>query len=638
MGFVNLLIAACLRAAARRWPADIRDDMAREWAAELGMLQTQGGTVWRRLAFAVSLATTPLTVDESGAPHGRWELARAGTTLRTVWRLSVAVAFGFGLAVTVRLVVGEMVGNYLIGAPTAAVMTFYAVLTARWIGARGAPEPGPTGSLGVAATVVLPIAVLIPFYLLTVYNSWVGPTFLFVTACWTVSTAMLVALAVRAASAGRRTRSRALTWGGVPIAAVLSAAVMLTQGVPDLTISLAIDIVDFASVLLPWTAFAVVYGRATVRRWCTPAVHETPEPEAEAPAAPTGEVRWWRVTVERLMLVTLTAGSAVMWSVGMTVLQPLSEPTGPDGYAENNTYWARDLRWGALFAGVLVLLIYVRGDRRATRGVLLGGAAWLVADILLDRIDPGPDATVPLAIAAGVAAIVACAAAGTVPVVARPRVLLTVAMVAAVMAGEATGVESPTDVEPELNVASAAAGSLLALIAIAAAVRAAGSVGRWRTALAVPVGVLAAAGPWVVRLRHPQPDDGRWNSILVLVTLSLLAVVVLAAPRPRSMRDWLRYPAAFAVAAVSWQVLMTPLGYMFIAVPIGNVFTALAGNPAIHSADTDFIAVLLAIPAGMVLGLASRGLILGASRRLSTARRTPSARTEPLLGRALEGS
>ncbi|MBG0568702.1 hypothetical protein [Actinoplanes aureus] len=59
--------------------------------------------------------------------------------------------------------------------------------------------------------------------------------------------------------------------------------------------------------------------------------------------AVTGSARWW-VAAGRLVMVTLAAVSAVVWALGVTVLQPLSEPTGPDFFGENNTYWARELR------------------------------------------------------------------------------------------------------------------------------------------------------------------------------------------------------------------------------------------------------------------------------------------------------
>jgi hypothetical protein len=332
----------------------------------------------------------------------------------------------------------------------------------------------------------------------------------------------------------------------------------------------------------------------------------------------------------------------VVWALGVTVLQPLSEPAGEHAYAENNTYWARELRWGALIAVVLVLLIYARGDRRITRGVLLGGLTWLAADIGLDRMDPA-SGTVVLAVAAAGAAILGCVAAGAVRAVPRPQVLLTVATVAAVTSGMTTGTESPTDVEHALNLGSAAVGSLLALVAVVAAVSAAGSAGRLRAAVAAPIGVLAAAVPCLLRYRYPQPTGDRSLGTLLFTVVLLLTIVVLAGPRPRSGRDWRRYPAALAVVAVTLPVMTVPLLYAFIALPVGGLFTTLAGNPPVDSADSDVVFDIVAILIGLALGRALRNLAPARPAPLRAAQRAdPAVRAKPLptpadLGREAPG-
>ncbi|WIM94324.1 hypothetical protein ACTOB_006341 [Actinoplanes oblitus] len=614
MGFLNRLIAACLRAAARRWPADFRDDLAREWAAELAALEGQPGTAWRRLAFALSLAVTPLTFDEQGAPRGGWEWLRAGAALRSASRVALAGAFGMGLAMVVRSMLGGVLPDFgdsenswlltgaLVDIAIAVLMTGYAVLAGRWIGRRGAPDPGPAGSLGVAATVVLPLAVLHSFFLV-VHTEGIFLNCLLAAGCWAILMIPLVAATVRALSAGRPTRAWALAAVGVPLASGLPLGALFLGGtLADEEIYVLASVVDTVSFLLPWSVCAVVFARATVRRWATPTVPVEPEPEPVAVDQVAVQSPWWRLTVERVLLAGLAAAGSALWAVGVTVMQPLSEPAhDPDATGENNTYWARELRWGALFAVIMVLLVYVRGDRRATRGVLLGGLLWLVVDIQLDRIDPA-SGTVLLAAAAVVGALVACAAAGTVPVVLRHRFLVTVALVAAVMSALATETESPTDVERALNLGSAAAGSLLAVVAVAAATRAAGAVSRLRGVLALVFGALAGAGPWLIRLRHPRPDDARFQGILLLLGLLLFAVVVLAGPRPRHWRDWLRYPVWTALAALVVPAVLVPLLYASIALPIAGILTALAGNPPVNGADTDMIAVLMAIPAGLVAG------------------------------------
>ncbi|GAA2709374.1 hypothetical protein [Actinoplanes palleronii] len=613
MGVLNRLIAACLRAAARRWPADLRDDMAREWAAELSALEQRPGTAWRRLTFAVSLAATPMTVDESGAPFGRFEWMRAGATLRSAFRLLLAGAFGLGITMAVRMAAGSVFEadftddagwlrhDVLLGTVTAALMTVYTVLVGRWVAARGPSDPGPAGSTGVAATVILPVAPMLPFFLVTETYQAFGLTLL-VTACWTAAMFALTIFTVRSASAGRGARA----WAGVPFAAALPALILLAGDVPDQPMYQVVGIVEIALFLLPWTVCAVVFGQATVRRWSAPLIAPAVTGPAEVqPAASPGLAWGWR-----FLLPPVAAAAAVVWALGVTVLQPLSEPMGVDASGENNTYWARESRWGALFALVMVLIVAVRGGRRATGGVLLFGTFWLALDIGLDRIDP-TSGTVALAAGAAVAALAATVVTSGVPAVPRPQVLLSVAAVAAVMSGLITANESPTDTEPLLNPASAATGCLLAVVAVLAAVRAAGMVGRLRAIVAVPVAIGAAAGPWLVRHVYPQPSDGRLRGELALVALLVLAVVVLAAPRPQLRMQWLRYPGALAIGAVIVPVMVLPLVLMSIALPIGSLFTALAANPAVDAADEDTIAVLLAIPIGLALGRILRPLAFG---------------------------
>jgi hypothetical protein len=623
MGFLTDLTDACLRAAARRWPADVRDDLAREWAAELGALERQHGTGWRRLAFAVSLAVTPLSYDEDGAPRGGWEWLRAGTPLRSASRLLFAGAFGLGVAIAVGMAIGTLIdyradhddtywvlARTLTSAVTAVLMTGYAVVAGRWAGGGAAPEPGPAGSLGLAATAVLPFTVLFPFFL-TVRTDQAFPVSLLVTLAWTVASLALVAATVRAAAAGRRTRARVVAWAGVPLVATLSGVSLLVARGPEASAYLVVGMADVACFVLPWTVCTVAFARVAVRRWSAPMTSVAPQPEPRIADPVTGAPVWWRVTPQRALLAALAAVAAAVWAVGVTVWQPLSEPAHfADATGENNTYWARELRWGALVAVVLLLIVYVRGDRRATRGVLLGGVAWLAIDLQLDRFDPA-SGTVALAIVAAVAAIAGCAAAGAVTAVPRPQVLLTVATVAAVMSSLTTITESPTDVEPALNLGSAIVGSLLAAVAVAAAVRAAGSVGRTRAVVGLAAGVAAAAGPCLLRARYPQPADGRIFGVLLFAALLLLAVVVLAGPRPRAARQWLRYPFALAIGAVALPLMLFPLVVMAMALPVGRLFTALAGNPPIHGADSDIVYVLLAVPIGWALGRLLRNAAFG---------------------------
>lgn len=309
--------------------------------------------------------------------------------------------------------------------------------------------------------------------------------------------------------------------------------------------------------------------------------------------------------------VLLACAAAVVWAVGVTVLQPLSEPTGPDAFAENNTYWARELRWGALLGLILVLVVHARGGPRATGLVLAGGCAWLAADVGLDRIDPAAY-DVMVAIGAAMVALACCAALSFGRAEPRPRVLFTAATVAAVASGLVTGTESPTDSEPALGPGSAATGSLLALVAVVAAMDAGGSVGRRHARTLVAAGVILSATPWPLRYAWSQPTTGRGLATLAFTVLLLVfTVVALAGPRLRSGRFWADFPAVAAIAAIVLPVMLLPLVLLSVVLPVGGIFTMLAANPPIHSADSDIVTVALAIPIGLVLGTVLHSYVTG---------------------------
>ncbi|HEX5594506.1 MAG TPA: hypothetical protein VFX61_00560 [Micromonosporaceae bacterium] len=87
--------------------------------------------------------------------------------------------------------------------------------------------------------------------------------------------------------------------------------------------------------------------------------------------------------------VTCAWGGAVLWAVGLAVLQPGAEPVKPwhEEWASNNSYWVRDIRWMAIIVALAGLILAFRGDRLRSRLAVLAVVAWLAADLWLDRID-----------------------------------------------------------------------------------------------------------------------------------------------------------------------------------------------------------------------------------------------------------
>ncbi|MEV0134610.1 hypothetical protein AB0H83_39890 [Dactylosporangium sp. NPDC050688] len=280
MTAADRLAEALLRLAARRWPAEVREEQAREWAAELHALRAEPGSAGRRalgqLRFAFSLAAASPVEDEDGVPRG-WreglpEVSRAlrpigvlvlfgvlaagpaGGVLRTLseWLLGLAgveITWPAGTAVTVGTSV-----------PPLLVLT----AAAWWLGRRmqvGLAGLRRLGAAGPAAAA--PAALAVAFALLVVGAQSAGVPdggALAVSLCagavaWAVLAAALAVAVVRVAegpgSGGRGAegrgarRARRSPPAGPAVRWLLAAAVAVV-GVP-LVVELAV-----AAAALPW--------------------------------------------------------------------------------------------------------------------------------------------------------------------------------------------------------------------------------------------------------------------------------------------------------------------------------------------------------------------------------------------------
>ncbi|SCE77925.1 hypothetical protein GA0070607_1468 [Micromonospora coriariae] len=305
----------------------------------------------------------------------------------------------------------------------------------------------------------------------------------------------------------------------------------------------------------------------------------------------------------------LSAAAVLLWAIGMTVLQPLTEPIGPwsEHLPGNNAYWARDLRFTAVVAVVLGLVLAGRGRRRwAGPAVLLGGL-WIAADVAIDRADlTGAGPTVLLAaggcvVLGAVAAVLLWRERGVPGAGTDRRALTGAACVAGVLTLVAAGIESPTDREPELNPSAFATGVLLVALTIGAALAAAPARTRARCVLAAGLGVAAVSGVGLIRTIPPGP---RALPQLALGAVLLAGVTLLAWDWPGGRPVW-RHHALAALAA-----LVGPMAFLLVAaipmmvlLPIGAQFTALAGNSPINAADSDLLLSLVGLLAGLGMAL-----------------------------------
>ncbi|MEO3815526.1 hypothetical protein [Plantactinospora sp. B24E8] len=342
-----------------------------------------------------------------------------------------------------------------------------------------------------------------------------------------------------------------------------------------------------------------------------------------------------RIHWRHLVGVGVALGAVVFWAIGLAVLQHTTEPTGADVFAENNTYWVRDLRMMALLVVALGLLLALDGARGAVRPIVALGLLWLAADLALDRADLAGATT------ATVLAVVGCALPlAVVPLLGRrlapdrrqaePRTLLVISTIAAVTAPLAAGMQSPTDTEPALTAGALTLGVLLVVAGVAAARAAAPPTAvarRWLGA-----GLLTVAGVAGVVLVRLVGIDAQLVPTLALMTALLVGGSLLAWDRPTGAADRVRRIGVLSVAVVGCPVLVMCLAVLLIfVVPVGGWLTALAGSPPVNAADSDTLHALVGLLAGLALSTLVRissGGQLVRSLPSSRGRGTPSTATQ----------
>ncbi|GIH15221.1 hypothetical protein [Rugosimonospora africana] len=642
MGILTRLTRGCLRLGVRRWPAELRDGLAQEWLAELAALEREPGNAWRRLTFAVSLAASPLTYDEHGLPSSRGEWWRApGPVLRASLGLLLAGGFSLGFWLTAQMLLNSLLldhraiheeSSYLrialiVAALAAALTSAYAAVAGWWLGGRAGASARGAGiwrRAGLAVGILG--AVLIVAWQGGSEEAFAGVRrggFATTILAWALVTFAVVVVACRRVAAGQTRRSWGVAAAGALLASVLApvaAAPFGAFGGGEGRWQIAL----IACRLLPLTVCAVSFGWAAARPRLAGATATGPTvvPSVGAVAAVDfiaavdsldsldsvagelsaldGEVRTRRLTTTQVAVTVAAAGAAVLWAIGLVLLQPMSEPAA-GSMGGNNTYWARELRWDAIVAVVLAVVVCARARRRATAEALLGGLVWLAADVAFDRAELSHGGISLAAVAAGVA-VVGCYRGMTGRGTRHRAGLLVVAAVGTVLSGVSLLTESPTDTEPALNLGSAGASCALGLIAIGAAFSAAPRLSRIRYSICCLGGAVAVAMPWLLRDWYPKPTSARMPLGLGFTALLAICVAVVAWRRPEKPSQWLRYPAVAAGTLLVFPVVFTPAVIALMLINVGGVFTALAGNPPINSADEDVILMMPAVLAGVVLG------------------------------------
>ncbi|MEU4235832.1 hypothetical protein [Actinoplanes sp. NPDC026619] len=383
----------CIDAAARRWPAEIRDEMAREWHAELAAIPSGP----QRLRYALSLLTSPPLRDSTGAPRGWAETTGA---LAPAGALILAGLLTLGVSQLadsmISLVQVDLYGHPWISAAANGVLTaVWCLLAGRWLGRR-MPLPasarfGPATSAAFAPLLMAP-ALLLPaltdqdpgyaLALLTGVLVWVpGMAVLGVTGrFWLLGTPLVSALAAAAATLPMVVTSRD-GWA--------AAAASLTNGSPPYEFTVIEDgalssrafyyLGPWAVTLTVFAVLALVYGLAARRplpAWSPVVETADEEPRSLSPV----------VVATGAACVAL---AVIAWAYTLTILSPaMSEVSAaaPMPGGDGEIYlWVAELRWGAILLATLALLIATADRRRAVPAALVLAAALVVADGVLVR-------------------------------------------------------------------------------------------------------------------------------------------------------------------------------------------------------------------------------------------------------------
>ncbi|SCE99476.1 hypothetical protein GA0070607_4124 [Micromonospora coriariae] len=217
-----------LAMAARRWPADIRDDLRREWTAELHVLAASGRRT-KMVGFAMSLA-----VSRAGAPlvdrtvlHRRARRTAAALLLSPLASVGIVVVTGLALHPIQRWLMGmiwsdrtqKQIWTVLI----VGLAVLLAVFAARW--ARHTALHGP---LRIALGVVLPIGAAAVPLLYVIYPNDVAR----VVPGLLLWLAGLTLALWAAASLAAREQVRAAWWVGV-LGALVAADLAVILAVVD---------------------------------------------------------------------------------------------------------------------------------------------------------------------------------------------------------------------------------------------------------------------------------------------------------------------------------------------------------------------------------------------------------------------
>ncbi|WP_430789992.1 hypothetical protein [Actinoplanes sp. G11-F43] len=601
-----------LRAAARRWPADQREELYREWQAEDAHLESRPGTAGQRLGFAFSLLTSPPVRDAAGVPRG-WAEARTG--LSPAAALIIAALFGLGVVQFAGSLLFPMLdllgienhdwiwpgGQVIING---VVLALWCAPVGWWLGRR--LPMARDGRLGTAGPAMLAPFTALPA-LLVPPSGGEGPLIpSLITALavgtWTVLT-VLLGRAVAAPS--RRSGTTLLVLAGVPVIAVTAAVaatipVLIERGTVAARAALLLgdpELILRADEygLVPYTGgyvwqliaygwFAVLYGRRAAAAPDRPI--RLTETETETPAAGP------RPTTSPVLLgagLTAVLAGVLTWAYTVTILtpaMPVMASRAPMPGGDGEIYlWVAELRWTAILLAALGMLVATADRRSAPRAAALLAAGLLGTESVLlisGLIVTGDTEAGPLAGGAGLrvallvaAAVIAAswALAGRAPAPATAaRVRVTAVAIAASALGPFLFMQSTPGENHEfmpLGLPVTTAVIAVGLVLLGTVTGAATSRTRLHPVVitllvVVPAGAVAGLS---VLLGNGSDDSAAGLGMMLGLPLAVVVTALLRRHRPRRRGRTALIWTLLTVAAVPATVAVIYLAILLSFVP-----------------------------------------------------------------------
>jgi hypothetical protein len=633
------LTRQALRLAARRWPADLREELHSEWLAELAHLEARPGTAGRRLGFAISLLTSPPVRDAAGVPRG-W--AEARPALNPAAALMLTALLGLGVArlsgPLLELVFGLSgrevpVWLYFDGAAVtnAVILTLWCLPVGWWLGRRlPMARDGRFGVTGPAR--LAPLAVLPALFVGGLGEGALvpHPTTLIGIVAWTVLTVLTGTAAARAG----RNAAIGLMLAGVPAMAAVStvlatAPVLVAQGgeaaLASLLMSFDTDVLQpdetglivqtggLAGTFLAYGWLAVVYGRR--------AAHAP-----ERPIRITEPVTAEETARSGLPPVALAAGVAAVltgvlaWAYTVTYLTPampvMSEAAPMPGGDGEIYLWVAELRWAAVLLTALGVLVATANRRSAPWAALVVAAGLLAAESALLIQDVTGMAGLRIAlVAAAVVIALGWSLAGRV-VEAAGRTRTTAAAIAAAGLGPLLlGQGTPPENHPfmPLGLPVTTTGVAVAMVLLGTVTTAATSLYRLHPAVialltGLPVMILAGSG---VYLGNGVGDQLSLFGVMLSLPLAVLVTALLRRHRPRRRGRTAALWTLLTVVAAAAVIPFCLAAIMPLAFTAEILFTIDGtGYPADGLSVLPGAALLL-LPAAFVLAGRADGAPLG---------------------------